>query len=610
MREVAQGSGWSRRSAWLVVLLCTVLVAGCVGGTVRAAAPSATPGPVISPSPAPATPAWPSSSPSPSPSLPADPFVGKVVVTVTNDLVVRSQPRVAADSVIYRPYLPRGTELRVIGGPEKASGYAWYEVVPVSFVLDGHPVSGWVAAAGKDGEPWIALPGTTTGSGGVAVSKVARAKADPKAAQAAATSITAFGLDLYKRLLADEVLDPKKGAVISPTSIAFALGLALAGAKGDTAAEMATVLHASGWTALGPGLNSLDQALASRDATWKEYDEKTHALALELANAAFAQTGWPIETAYLDRIAAAFGAGLRLVDFISHRTAARKTINAWVSERTKKRIPQLLGPNDLTPLTRLALVNAMYLKAEWEDGYWDGPLFREDATKRAAFTRLDGSRVRVPMMSAFGGQIVPYARGNGWRATELRYKGGDGTKPLAMTLILPDHLAAFERDLTAAQIAKIVTALDGQRRYLQTDLAEGERAKAPPDAMVCTVYPYEVNLFLPRFGIDSRADLVDVLKALGMPVAFDVRAADFTGITKENLVVSKVIHQANIDVDEKGTEAAAATAVLGSTTGGCGPATPAKRITLRLDHPFLFFVRDIETGAVLFMGRVVDPSVR
>jgi len=404
-------------------------------------------------------------------------------------------------------------ELRVIGGPVRASGYVWYQVVPVSFVLDGHPALGWVAAAGKDGEPWIALPGTTIGSGGVARSTVAREKADPTAAKAAAASVTAFGLDLYKRLFADKILDPTRGAVISPTSIALALGLTLAGAKGDTATEMAKVLHASGWDALGPGLNSLARALASRDATWKDYDGKTHTLALEIANAAFAQSGWPIETAYLDRIAAAFGAGLRLVDFIGHSTAARNAINAWVSAVTKKRIPDLLGPPDVTPLTRLALVNAMYLKAEWERvGDW--PLFRGELTKPAPFTRLDGSTVDVPTMETFGGQGVPYARGTGWQATELRYAGGAGygDAPLAMTLVLPDDLAAFERSLTESQLGRITATLTVQRERLSHVTYPVSEGCEPG------TYPYEVHLYLSRFGIDSRADLVDASRRGDRPV--------------------------------------------------------------------------------------------
>jgi serpin B len=594
-----RGFGGSGTTTLLAVLACVVLVAGCVAGTVRAADPS--PAPSASP------------AASPAPSTPADPFVGHVVVTVTDDLVVRSLPRVADDSVIYRPYLPRGTELRVIGGPVKASGYTWYEVVPVSFVLDGHPASGWVAAAGKDGESWIALPGTTPGSGGVAKSTVPRATADPKAAKAAAASVNAFGIDLYKRLLADKTLDPKKGAVLSPTSIAFALGMALAGAKGDTATQMAKVLHTAGWDPFGQGLNSLDQALASRDATWKDRsgsDPGTrHSLDLELTNAAFAQQGWPIETLYLDRIGRALGVGLGLVDFIGHSTAARKTINAWVSDATKKRIRQLLGPGDVRPATRIALVNAMYLKGEWEMRTNGEPAFRPEETRAAPFVRLGGSSVRVPTMMTVGGQVVPYVRGTGWQATELRLVGApngwESTAPIAVTFVMPADLPSFERKLTPAQIGRIVTALDGQRRHLRDDVWYATHE--PGD---CGLFPYSVRLYLPRFDIDTRAALEDGLASLGMADLFDPAAADLTGITSQDqLFVGKVVHQAHIGVDEKGVEASAVTAVLGMTGGCLGP-EPAKTITLRLDHPFLFFVRDVETGAILFMGRVVDPSKR
>lgn len=586
-----------RAPTLLAILACAALVAGCAGLTVRAAVPATSP----------------VASPAASAPAQADPFVGKVVVTVTDDLVVRSQPRVADDSVIYRPYLPRGTELRVIDGPVKASGYTWYQVIPVSFVLTGRPANGWVAVAGKDGEPWIALPGTTPGSGGVAKSTVPRATADPKAAKAAAASVTAFGVDLYRRLLADGVIGSRSNAVLSPTSIAFALGMTLAGAKGDTATQMAKVLHTAGWDPFGQGLNSLDQALAARDATWRdEYGPSPttiHSLDLQLTDAAFAQQGWPIESLYLERIGRALGVGLGLVDFIGHSTAARRTINAWVSSSTKKRIPALLGPNDVTPRTRIALVNAMYLKGEWEMRTNGDPAFQPEDTRAAPFVRLGGSSVRVPTMATLGGQVVPYVRGTGWQATELRLTGAavDGTQttPIAVTFVMPADLPSFERKLTAAQVGRIVTSLDGQRRHLRDDV--WYETKEPGD---CGLFPYSVQLSLPRFDVDTHAALEDTLGALGMTDLFEPTAADLTGITaQDRLFVSTVVHQANIGVDEKGVEASAATAVLGMTGGCLGP-SPAKTITFRLDHPFLFFVRDIATGAILFMGRVVDPSKR
>jgi serpin B len=209
-------------------------------------------------------------------------------------------------------------------------------------------------------------------------------------------------------------------------------------------------------------------------------------------------------------------------------------------------------------------------------------------------------------MSLWGGQEVPYATGAGWKATELGYIGAGGSTPLAMTLVLPDDIDAFEAGLTPAKLATIATRLDRQRERLT------ELSYTPEDwaDMRCGTYPYTVHLFMPRFGVETRADLVPSLKRLGMTLATS-GAADFSGITSPSqMFIAAVIHQANIDVDETGTEAAAATAVIGDTTGGCGGPQPAKTITLRLNRPFLFILHDVKTGAILFMGRVLDPSVR
>ena len=424
---------------------------------------------------------------------------------------------------------------------------------------------------------------------------MARAKADPAAARTAAASINAFGLDLFRQLLTDPSLT-QKNAVFSPTSIALALAMARAGAKGETATQMDAVLHTIGWDALGAGLNSLDQALASRDATWQD-SESQHQLALRIANAAYAQQGWNIEQPYLDAIAAAFGAGLRLVDFLTNTEAARKAINAWVRDQTAGKIPELLGQGTVDPSTLLVLVNAIYLKAEWAP--WGVLFFKED-TRSAPFTRLGGTQVAVPTMHTLSlglGPLLPYASGSGWQATELLYQGADGTTPLAMTLILPDDLAAFEQRLTASQLTRVTAALAAQR----------DPALVPcPDHPGGQCYPYRISLFLPRFAIETRANLVPALTALGMSLAFSASGADFSGIHPPGgLFISMVLHQADIDVNEQGTEAAAATAV--GMTGGPGSGA-AKTVTLRFDHPFLYFVRDVETGAVLFMGQVTDPA--
>jgi serpin B len=593
----------------IVVLLAVItLLAGCGSSASPTPTATATAAPTASPAaPTPASTASPTPSPSPAP---PDPLVGKVVLTVTDDLVVRSRPWVGDDSAMYRPWLPRGTELRVLDGPAEGSGYTWYQVVTVASGELNGPRLGWVAMAGKDGEPWIALAGGPSEIE-LARAEVARAVADPAAAKTAAASIAAFGLDLYRALLADPSLGlAAKNAVFSPTSVAIALAMARAGARGETAAEMDAVLHTTGWDELGAGLNALEQALASRDASWRDWDEQLHELRLRIANAPFAQRDWSIEQAYLERIGATFDAGVRLVDYIADPEAARRLINEWVAAATAGRIPKLIPdppPPVIDELTRLVLVNAMYLKANWETEFAGG--YPVEPTTPRPFTTLDGSPVTVPTMSLHGGQIVPLASGSGWKATELRYRGADESTPLAMTMIRPDDLAAFEESLTPDQLASVVATLDAQRGRLQ-EVAYEE----PGEGMDCGTYAYSVHLFMPRFSIDTAAQLGDPLKALGMPLAFDPAGADFTGIhvpedPLDQLFIGSVTHQANIDVDEKGTEAAAATAVE-MATGGCTGPDPAKTVTLRLDRPFLFLVRDLETGAILFMGRVVDPSVK
>jgi serpin B len=311
-------------------------------------------------------------------------------------------------------------------------------------------------------------------------------------------------------------------------------------------------------------LNALDQALAARSGTFKDEGGKELPVTLRIANAPFAQQGMPLEKAYLEALAARYGAGLRLVDYATQTEKARTLINGWVDGQTEQRIPELLVPGVITPETRLALVNAVYLKAPWQ-----AP-FSADATRAGTFTRADGSTVQAPFMATTAS--LSYASGDGWRAVEIPYIGGS----LAMTVILPDDLARFEQTLTADAFAALTGALTET----------------------------QVALALPKFGIETKAELAPILAALGMPSAFDDRA-DFSGITTaEQLVISNVIHQANIDVDEKGTEAAAATAVVMRET-----AMPAEPVAFRADRPFLFALRDVPTGAVLFLGRVGDPSI-
>ncbi len=401
--------------------------------------------------------------------------------------------------------------------------------------------------------------GSTGGDIALARADVPRASAAPADASAAGAAISAFGLDLYRAMATGQT-----NVVLSPTSIALALAMARAGARGQTAVEMDAVMHGLASDDNAAWLNALDQALATRSGTFKDDSGADLPVALRIANAPFAQQGMPLEKAYLEALASRFGAGLRLVDYVAATEQARKLINGWVDGQTEHRIPELLVPGVLTPDTRLALVNAIYLKAPWLTP------FPAESTKPGAFTLADGSAVEIPMMATTA--TMRYAAGAGWRAVEIPYIGDS----LAMTVVVPDDLATFEQALTAGQLASIIGGL-----------AETQ-----------------VSLTFPTFSIETKAELGDVLAALGMPSAFDGRA-DFSGITTaERLAISNVIHQANIDVDEKGTEAAAATAVVMRAT-----AMPAEPVTLRVDRPFLFALRDVPTGAILFLGRVADPSI-
>jgi serpin B len=354
--------------------------------------------------------------------------------------------------------------------------------------------------------------------------------------------------------------------VFSPASIALALAMARAGARGETAAEMDRVLRRLGADDHADAANALDAALNGRSGTFKDGSGTSLEVALRIANTAFGQRGMAFEQTFLDALATRYGAGLHVVDYRADPEAARRAINGWVDERTERRIRELLAPGVISELTRLTLVNAVYLKAPWLTA------FTKDATQPGPFTRPDGTTVQAQLMRRGGS--LPYAEGRGWRAVELPYVGG----ALAMTVIVPQDLAAFEAALDPDSLANLVQSLQ-----LRT-----------------------VDLAFPRFGIETQAGLADLLIELGMPLAFDPDHADFSGISAtERLFISAVIHQANIDVDEKGTEAAAATAVVMDVTS-----IPADPVTLRVDRPFVFLLRDVPTGAVIFMGRVTDPAVR
>lgn len=427
-------------------------------------------------------------------------------------------------------------------------------------ILAGILVLALVAGCAASGAPGPDS-GSTAGDIELAAVNIARLTGSAEDAALAGNAINAFGLALYQRLAAD---DPSANIVVSPASVALALSMARVGARGQTAAEMDAVLrdlatdeHAAWVAALGSLLNA-------RTGTFPDRSGDPQDVTLRIVNAPFAQRGFALETPYIEALGERFGAGLRLVDYINAAEAARAAINGWVKEQTEQRIPELLAKDTVNDLTRLVLVNAIYLKAAWQVPFVEG------GTGPAPFTRLDGTTVDVPMMQM--SSELPYASGDGWRAVELPYVGGK----LSMLIIVPDDLAAFEASLDRSVLAGVTDGLAART----------------------------VQLGLPKFGTETHLDLKDHLASLGMPTAF-TKSADFSGITTEDrLLITAVVHQANIDVDESGTEAAAATAVVVGVVSA-----PSDIVTLTVDRPFLFALRDVETGAVLFLGRVADPSV-
>ena len=375
-----------------------------------------------------------------------------------------------------------------------------------------------------------------------------------------------FGVDMYHRLASPtDGADGPTNLVFSPASIALALAMTRAGAAGTTATEMDAVLHAGDPATLPHSMNSLTTELSARTKTVEVPGAEPTNVELSIANSLWAQQDLAFESAFLDLLATEYGAGLQLVDYKSDPDGARVLINQWVDEATKDRIPELLAPGVITPDARLTLVNAIYMKAAWETA------FEKQSTLPRPFTTSAGKTVQAPMMSRR--DDMQYASTHGWEAVVLPYVGGD----LSMVIMLPAKGEPLDPTVDA------FGGLDGQ------------------------LGPQLVNLMMPKFDIETSVGLADVLGAMGMPTAFDPAAADFSGMTKEEaLFIAAVIHQANITVDEDGTEAAAATAVVMETTAA--QADPPQPIDFVVDRPFVFAIRDNTTSAILFLGHIGDPT--
>ncbi len=363
-----------------------------------------------------------------------------------------------------------------------------------------------------------------------------------------------FGADLLSKLGGSS-----GNAVLSPYSIAVALQMALEGARGQTAAQMAKTLHVPGVTAA-----QLTATAAALRHDLAALDDPQRKVTLRIANGMWPQAGYPIKAPFTTSLRDGFGVAVRQLDFGRDPQGARRTINEAVSEQTNGKIAELLK-QDLDPMTRLVLTNAVYLKAAWTVP------FQSDQTRPDAFHKADGSVVPAPFMHQVG--ELGYAKHDGYQLVRLPYGAGD----LAMTLIVPDGgLAPLENALGERGLAAVLG---------------GPLASA------------QVTLALPKFKVRTHAELVDTLKQLGMTDAFDEIRADFGGIADEQLVISQVAHEAYISVDEGGTEATAATGVV--MVPASGSVDPP---TVTVDHPFLFAITDTKTGTPLFLGRVTDPT--
>lgn len=389
--------------------------------------------------------------------------------------------------------------------------------------------------------------------------------ADAEARQMA-DSVNAFAVDLYKALP-----EQKRNRFFSPYSISVALGMTRAGAAGDTAAEMDAALHfprdlAKHQAALVAQLRpkSLREVEYTREG---RKERQVLAYQLEIANRLWGQQGTTFVADFLALLKDRYRAPLERIDF-REGAAARKRINDWVAKQTHERIKDIVAPPMPTPETRLALANAIYFKASWKEP------FQERATRKGPFFELGGGERSVDLMrrtDRFG-----YAEDEAVQVVELPYRGN----ATSMVLIVPkrrDGLPLVEKALTHAQ-------LKGWTRGLG--------------------HP-KVDLSLPKFRFTVPLDLAKTLEGMGMPRAFSPQQADFSGMCREEpLFIGAVVHKSFVAVDEKGTEAAAATVVMMAAGAAPRPETPK---VVKADRPFLFLIRHRQSGCVLFMGRVLAP---
>ncbi len=386
------------------------------------------------------------------------------------------------------------------------------------------------------------------------------ASADEQEIAGLVSGNSTFAYDLYQELSTSE-----DNLFYSPYSISLALAMTFAGARGETEGEMAQTLHFNlPQPQLHQTFNALDTTLNGYGV--EEGDAAESIFQLHIANAIWGQTGYQFLESFLDLLAENYGAGLRTLDFVGDADGATEKINGWVSEQTEGKIKDLIPPGMLNDLVRLVLTNAIYFKGQW------AMPFEESVTRDDTFKLLDGSTITVPMMSQT--ETFRYTEGDGYQAVALPYQGA----PVSMILLLP----------ATGQFEEIEAAFGPE---LLADISQD--------------FEYQlVALTMPKFTFESEFNLNEALAGMGMVSAFG-EGADFSGMTGgRDLFISDVVHKAFVSVDEAGTEAAAATAVIMVESA----AVIDEPVEMKVDRPFLFLIRDDANGTILFAGRVLNPA--
>ena len=367
-----------------------------------------------------------------------------------------------------------------------------------------------------------------------------------------------FAIDLYQQLRSKD--EDAGNLFYSPYSISVALAMTWAGARGNTADEMANVLHFTlEQEDLHPAFNKLDLYLTNLG---QETEDEEFILSIE--NSIWGEETYTFLDNFLDLLAVNYGAAMNLLDFLYHPDESREIINQWVEDQTNGKIEDLLPLGSIDPLTRLVLTNAVYFYGSWLYQ------FDEELTSDGIFNALDGSQVTVSMMEQT--EVFRYMSGDGFQAIDLPYEGGE----VGMLIIVPDEgtFEAFEQTFDTETLGVVLDGLTSTN----------------------------VTLYLPKWEYIAECELKETLKSMGMVDAFT--AADFSGIDgTHNLFIDEVFHKAFVSVDESGTEAAAATAVVVSLT-----AVPDAPVPLQIDRPFIFLVMDYGTETILFAGRVTNPE--